>query len=296
MAIASTGPSEGREGYVLIMTLVLIAVAALSVAGLARRSLLLATESIEAQQALQRRWGASSCRRLLLERAAEIFATLEAPHATGKLLWPAPSRVATQVTLAGSTYRLWLADEDAKLNLNQLRARLPQQEQELLTQLVATAVPLQLRPETSNPARLQKRWFSSWGQVVDLRHAWNLGDLEPVIATTTSLTCWGSRQLNLRRVSDDLLRLVASQAVTPEVGRKLLTARREATRLAWAELVKPLALNRKDEQALKLWFSDQSTCYSLWLELEEGPRRWYYQWVLGDRGSSAQEPVVSFQW
>lgn len=298
MAITSVGRRhhKQRDGYVLIMTLVLIAVAALSVAGIARRSLLVATESIEAEHELQRHWGATSCRRLLLEKADEIFMKLEAPHEDGRLPWPAPSKISAQVELAGTTYRLWLSDEDAKLNLNKLRERFPKQSRDIISQVVDPLTPLQLSPDLSSQARQKKRWYSSWGQVVDLSRAWQAESLEPLMNTTTSITCWGNRKLNIHRVSDELLLLVASKVVTQGIGQKLLEARTKATSLEWKELVKPLALKRKDELALKAWFDEKSTCYSLWLELDDGHRQWYHQWVLGDQGGSSQESILSFHW
>lgn len=116
-----------RDGYVLIMVVVLIAIAAISLAGLARRSILIAGEAIEAQQELQRHWGATSCRQLLLDRAEEFFQQAEKPYLDGELPWPAPSQLAVEVPLGGMVYRLWLSDEDAKLNLNRIHAKLPQQ-------------------------------------------------------------------------------------------------------------------------------------------------------------------------
>lgn len=295
MAFTSAGRKR-REGYVLIMTLVLIAVAALSVAGVARRSLQVATESIAAERRLQRHWGATSCRQLLLDGADELFLKLQEPHEEGTLLWPSPSRISAQVELSGMTYRLWLSDEDAKLNLNQLRARFPKESRALLSEVVDTAVPLQLVPDLSPQARQKKRWYSSWGQVVDLNQVWQEKKLDPFLATTAFITCWGSRKLNIHRVSDKLLVLVASKAVTHSVAQKLLEARTKATRLEWDELLKPLALKRRDARKLKAWFGEKSTCFSLWLELDDGHRQWYHQWVLGDRGGSAQDPVVSFHW
>ncbi len=295
MAIASVG-RKPREGYVLIMTLVLIAVAALSVSGLARRSLQVATESIEAQRQLQRHWGATSCRRLLLTGAPEIFSKLQQPHSEGILPWPAPSQVTAQVELAGMTYRLWLSDEDAKLNLNQLKARLSNQSNEILNEVVEPLLPLQMSPDLGRQARQKRRWFSSWGQVVDLSQVWQTATLEPLLATTASITCWGSRKLNIYRVSDKLLVLVASKAVTHTVAQKLLEARTKATSLEWADLLKTLSLKSRDQRALKTWFTDESTCFCLWLELDDGRRQWYHQWVLGDRGGSAQDSVLSFHW
>jgi len=285
-----------RPGYVLIMTLVMITIAALSLAGLARKSLLLASESIAAERDLQRYWGANSCRRLLLDQAEAIFENLETPHTEGELPWPAPHRLSASVTLSDMTYRMWLFDEDAKLNLNTLTARLPQQRRVILAQLIGQQNPLQLSPDTSPVAKQQKRWFSSWGQVVDITPIGSEGAIDSLMELATELTCWGNGKLNIRRVSDQTLLLVASKLVNQQVAQKLLEARNEATDIDWKELLKSLALKRRDAQALRAWFTDRSTCYSLWLELDDGQRRWYHQWVQGDRASVTADSVLSFRW
>ena len=53
-----------RDGFVLVMTLVLIAMAAVRLASIAQHSLALSLASHEAAEQLQQRWGAASCQRV----------------------------------------------------------------------------------------------------------------------------------------------------------------------------------------------------------------------------------------
>ena len=80
-----------RSGYVLIMTLVMIVLVALSMIALTRFSLARAVNAVDAQAKLQRKWGSISCRKIFLVEASEIFAGLEAAHLDRKLPWPAPA-------------------------------------------------------------------------------------------------------------------------------------------------------------------------------------------------------------
>ena len=285
-----------RDGYVLIMTLVLITIAALSTAGVARRSLQLANEAIQAQARLQRHWGATSCRRLLLENAAETFITLEKEYEAGKRPWPAPYLLRGEVPLAGMNHRLWLSDEDAKLNLNRVTARLARDRRQLLHHLAGTEIPLELRPDLSPAAKRKKRWFSSWGQVVNLNEILDAGPIEPLLNATSNITCWGGEKLNIRRTSDEVLLAVSSKVVSQKVGQELLEARQQATIPELADLIKMLDLRRTHQVALRSWFTDRSTCFVLWLELDDGQRRWYHQWVLGDKATAEQDSVISFTW
>ena len=62
-----------RDGFVLLTTLVVIALAGFLLAGIARRSLLRAMETVSAQEDLQQRWALASLRRSLLPYAEEIL-------------------------------------------------------------------------------------------------------------------------------------------------------------------------------------------------------------------------------
>jgi hypothetical protein len=64
---------KDRNGYVLLMTIVLIAIAALILAGISRQSLLLALKALNAEEDLQRRWGAASCRQAVLMHVKDIL-------------------------------------------------------------------------------------------------------------------------------------------------------------------------------------------------------------------------------
>ena len=108
------GGRRRRSGYVLLLTLLILALAGTVTAGVCRASLARAARSVQAEQDLQRRWGAASCSRAYLPRAAEVIAAAEA--AQGR---PLPG-VRVRVVLNGQAFDLWFADETAKLGVNAL--------------------------------------------------------------------------------------------------------------------------------------------------------------------------------
>lgn len=287
---------RSRQGYVLIMTLVLIAIAALASAGLARRSLLSAQQAIEAQDDLQRHWGARSCQKLLLENAGAIFQQMEERDSTDQPRSPLPAVLSFTITLGGMEHHLWLSDENAKLNLNTVTSRIPAKRRQLLFELVEHSASLQLRPDRSPEAIRSKQWFSSWGQVTSLPAVWQAGSLEPLLQTTREITCWGNGKLNIRTASDDLLLQLVSQVLSRDAATELLDARSQNTDLELSELLTSLALRRSQQTTLRRWLTDESSCYSLWLQLEDRHRRWYYQWIAGDRSSVGANSTISFRW
>ena len=72
-----------RSGFVLVMTLVLIVIVAITTVSLARVSLQRAIMAVDAQAELDHEWAAKSCRLVLLDGADELF--------EGCLLYTSPS-------------------------------------------------------------------------------------------------------------------------------------------------------------------------------------------------------------
>lgn len=150
-------PDTRCGGYVLLMILLLLPVAAVAMAGVVRLSLHRAVEAQQAEQQLQVRWALRSAQQTLgpqMQQALE-----EADRAS-------PEPVAGwqgELVLAGRPMTIVLFDEQAKVNLNALvHRRGPDMAQEALRTLMrrhGTALPLALRPlarpspETSGPRR-----------------------------------------------------------------------------------------------------------------------------------------------
>lgn len=290
------GPRRRRSGYVLIMTLVLIAVSVLSLASLSRHSLQLASDAIHAQRDLQRYWGTRSCRAYLLENAEEIFYQLDAHHRDDELALPAPHDFSGEFELADMTFRFLLSDENAKLNINSVTLRIPAERDALVRQLSGQKVSMRLQPIMGEQADRTRRWFSSWGQCVEIPDISANEHMRSLWEATSQLTCWGNGKLNIRRVSDQTLFAVASEAATQRIARQLIEAREMTPDADWQYLLKSLGLKRRDRTALRGWFSDRSSCYCLWLELDDGQRRWYHQWVQGDLDATGETSTLSFCW
>src|SRR4051812_5359020 len=104
---------EQSRGYVLLLTLLMLAVAAAALAGACRTALRKAVLAARAQEDLQRRWGVVSCRAALLPKAERVLAS-------------SPDRTAAEarldVTLGGRPITLVFGDEQAKANVSLLYA------------------------------------------------------------------------------------------------------------------------------------------------------------------------------
>src|SRR5690349_6208254 len=106
------------------MTLVLIAITGLLLAGLARRSMQLALDAAEAQQELQRRWGGITCQRYAFKHADRLLSEPAVAIDDQNALPPTRLKYASfQLELGGVRFDLLLADENAKANLNTIYER-----------------------------------------------------------------------------------------------------------------------------------------------------------------------------
>ncbi len=69
--------------------------------------------------------------------------------------------------------------------------------------------------------------------MVDVSHIGSDGGIDSLMELATELTCWGSGRINIRRVSDQTLLLVAGKLVNQQVAQRILEARAEATDIKW---------------------------------------------------------------
>lgn len=288
---------DDRSGYVLLMTLALLVVVVLSQAGLARHSLQLALEANQAQSDLQRRWGATSCRNLLLPQAESIFNACEDETAERRPRWPAPYQVHATAKLGEFDVQLTLADEDAKTNLNSIYAKKPADVSLALVDVAQSGLVPELRPDLSREAKLRRRSFGSWGNVFPV--ASTLSDPEGwdrLGQVAQELTCWGDGKPNIRRASDQTLKRAITTVSGGAVAQHVLEARRSVEDdLLLTDLLATLDLKRAEQIKIRSVLSDRSSCYSLSLALGDGRGRWYHLWIDGDRATGGAQ-FQSFSW
>lgn len=317
--------ARARRGYVLVVTLALLVLATSLLVGVGRAALRHAMKAHVAQEELQRRWGAASCRSAVLPHAEAILAAREwRRHA------PQP-RISAKVQLGGDTFELIIADEQAKANLNVLLAdATPAMLENRLRQAFSgtgAGAWVKLRPSIFQPPKQQgvastqsvvlptvpaPRWLSGPGQVFDNPSPERL--LTPAyggVAPGDLTTCWGGGALNLRRASEASLKLAGPALTTGQV-RKLLDARDAGFAAADAPALHPAPSSpnvpeNPMEQTLKtagIGLRERrglaplvaaSACHSLWVVCHTKRRAWYDFTVL-DSTDEQHPRTYSFSW
>lgn len=246
--------------------------------GMARQSLLLAMEAIDAQQALQRRWTIISAESVVLSQAPGLFdASQRTLVESGADIDSFPGSLSAGFMLGGELFELLLADEDAKLNLNTYYRRREKQRTAATIREIAgleSSLNVHLRPYRVSRNNPELPAFDSWGQVFSWDDSKVEGDAGQRLALATEqLTCWGSGRLNIRRATDESIEELCRLVVTGSAIQRLLEARRETPNLSLRAMLPQLELRVTELRALEQLLADESTCYSLWIQVGRAQRR-----------------------
>jgi len=291
-----------RRGFVLLLVLVMIALAALLTASVARRSLVLAVDGAKAQEDLQRRWGAISCRQAVLQRAEILFRKRELGQRPDR---PLPPQMTTSILLGNVRFDLLLCDEQAKLNLNTVFAKREARgvEQTLFeTSGSATyALVTELCPHPDAAPNLPyPPAFDSWGQVFSyqLSHDPSGEQSLPrgIAEATAAVTCWGDGRLSIRRADPTTLRMACELLVSAETARQVVETRAKNPDWNLENLLAGIDLRRKEQQDLSRWLTDRSTCHALWIIMGEGSRQWAQLDVSQSAGQGDRPQITTFYW
>lgn len=285
-----------RRGFVLVMSLAILSVAALSLVGIARRSLALASQVTITQETLQRRWGLITLERALLAQADALLESAAPAYEGEGVRWPMPARIEAEFVWGGLEFQVCLADEDAKGNLNALYRRGHQFAERAAAQALregmASGLSLALAP-TSPQSGARARPFPSWGQIYEFNGG---ASADPEVELERALrwvTCWGSGRLNLKRATNEVVALVLGAEFGEGVARSVLAARQRSD--CNLDVIQQVAeLNTRQQSRFRQLASDQSRSYSLWASVSNGKRRWTQLVVEEER--DAQQGRVRFVW
>ncbi len=260
-----------QKGFVLVLVLAMLAIAALLSAGLARKSLDQTVAASKRADELQRRWGEISLRHAVLNRAEILLRTSDLAGT------PNASSLQTTVKLRDRTFTLVLSDEQAKLNLNAAfrYGKEPAVRKALFDG--AALWPVRMRPDprasTNNP---YPPAFASWGQVYDFSVFSNTTEKNYGQLTQLGerITCWGNGQLNIYRVDADTIRTVCELVAPPQSVTALLELRQEHPEWDYEKTMKEVDVSDKDRRAFRRVLTDRSRCHALWTITDDTKRSW----------------------
>lgn len=266
---------KSRPGYVLLLVLFVLALAATAMTGVCRLSLEQAVHANRAEAELQRKWAVISCRSVLLPKAEAVLRREDQPS----------SEVRRDVRLGSLSFTLIFGDEQAKANVNFLydRSGLSEAERGIraIVGVAGGGMPVELHPGRSPSfatpdADSPPPAFETYGQVfgptqpqaLSARH----GNLPSVVS---GLTCWGDGSVNLRRASSEAVRAVLGHSLPAAQISRLLNFRAKNPDAKCSQILDLLELPEDRQDAIEDLLTDSSACHSLWIISDSGQRKWY---------------------
>ncbi len=282
-----------NSAYVLLMTLLLLVMAAVAMLGVSRLSLQRAVASLREEEELQRKWASLSCRRTLLPRAETILAAAEARSREPVI------QVTSTLTLVGQEVRLVFTDEQAKLNLNHIAT-------DESTQCVQSAVgrlahgpglEMRFRPLASS-AQLDVPSLSSWGQVFQNPSGGQLmGSPDGYPSPVGAITCWGDGRLNFQRTSGEALEERIRDSVGIAFVSQITGLRRETPGIGIDRVIDELELSSVQRSNLREALTSRSSCHGLWIattSVRTGATK--YELLVEDRSAQPVPRTYYFNW
>jgi len=320
-------PLHGRRGYILLLTLVLLAVVAAGLAAVARRSHHASIEATRFERQAQRKWLVASAEALVPEIDDLLLA-----HAEDALL--AAGVLAFDFDLGHHRLRLTLGDEQAKANLNTLWNR--QDRAVFRTTLQGLAAPhgwdQLLTPRSvgsfeAAAAGSSLEWpsFVSFEQLlgVDAVHRYFRGAVLPPTSAVPGgqetpclldeITLWGDGQLRWERAKHAATKAMLTPLLSPSQVSVLRLVSAEPPRIpanpAPPQSLKKLpggesggnmwgALNLTDHQREQLAArtTQESRCFSVRLQMDDGRRVHTALTIADSTNEDSATQLIRFTW
>jgi len=282
------GPRR-RRGYVLLLTLLAIALSSLVLIGFAELSLNHAIESNMVQDDLQRKWGAVSIQRVGFDEARNILQPFDTETET---TYPIANSFTT-IELGGKTFEALLADESSKADINLILDLRSEQETESIVEELSnnSRLEVDIRP-FENPRIAIEDDIECWAQVFR-----NRGEpVTPVetMASTRFLTCWSPR-LNYQTAPDDVLLQVVSVVAGPAAGNQMVSQREKSPELSPEEAIEQINLGSDSKAKLRQLLVKNSHSQSLWIRCIDAKSETYWLGVSESISGSIRR-YSAFRW
>ncbi len=264
------------EGYVLVTTLLIIAMAGILTVGLARHSMNLAVASMQEELELQDRWGMLSCQRFAFGASGRLMRKEQYDRQTGTIVVRHKDRTTCTVLLGDHEFRIRLDDESAKLDINHLFKNAKRKTTQSIIRKYCPDRSLAIKLSPLNRALRRKPTedsFEAWGQVFTPTSA-EVGFGAAIHGASDRLTCW-SRHLNFGNCSDEVLFESARVMVGSNIAKQLVGNRSQGISDV-KEAVEQTQATGDQQTELKRYLRDHSTAQSVWVQSTSGTQSRHY--------------------
>lgn len=286
-------------GFVLLMTLVLIALAGVALASVGRQSAQQALRAMDLEADLQRQWLIRSTEQVLLPQAETVLSQQKHP---GELDVQVRATAVVSFDVQDYAVEITFADEQAKLNPNALLERQSVQQLEPRIQQSLTDLPAVHRPKLAPVTEVERRlnrlpedWpgFAGFSQVLP-----QIGPQQLLPATGTGpahrITFWGDGRVNVLRAEAAVLAAVLHPEIAPDGLQRLLALRQGDPDASLDLLLDQLSLENETRARVEQRLTDTSATHSVWIRLRD-PQRTWDALIVRTGSQASQQPSVPDQ-
>lgn len=300
-----------QHGFALLLTLVLLMIAAVTLSQVARQSAGEALHALDASEDLQRRWAVTSCRATLLPRAAGVLASAAqgpvddkaGPLPVARRL-PPGTEFRVMCELAGVPCELVFTDEQAKYNPTAI-GFLEVDGKSLVNKRAMRTAISELSGAREDPERLgggsvllrpmldldeqedkdgtaassqdePPLLYDGYGQLFDGVGPQYLMGQSGQPGAAANVTCWGDGRLNLYRAPTSVIKKVLVPVLGAQGCAEFLVARNEMPGLTSEDWLSTLVQVSPDRRALaQSLLVERSQTQGLWVVAHGRTRSWH---------------------
>lgn len=251
--------SRRPEGFILIMTLFVLAIVGMLLIALANHSMVTATDALSLRDEVERKWSQASCQRFALKNIDQFLTVPATEDQPAQLL----RENGFAIQLQDSRFDIQIEDESAKLDVNFIFENLSEvRTASLIREMspIDSGLIVRLRPNQARDA--VNRRFEGWGQVFSYAPETLVWQSPALADATKSLTCWSPR-LNVKTASDKTLLESAKLLVRANIAREIVDARKENEAASVKDLIAATSATAEQQQALTQYLADRSWCQSV---------------------------------
>lgn len=255
-----------KRGFVLLMTLFILAIVGLLLITLANHSMVTATDALITRKETEQKWAQASCQRFVLDHVDDL---LTQRNSEGEKKPIKNSRFTIELNHA--RFDVFVEDESAKLGINRL---FEFTSREKTAQVIRSMLPgdsgliVDLRPNDDEIVDAIHNRFEGWGQVFSMP-ANELGFLHSDLAAAAEkLTCW-SEKVNINTADKKILIESIKPVAGAAIANQIASARKKDSKASLRQLIQSTGATEEKAREISRILSDRSWCQSITIRRQQ---------------------------
>ncbi len=285
--------NRNRRGYVLLMTLLTIAISSLLLVMFAQFSLNHAIETNMIENEMQRKWGVASIQRVAIDQSSTLL-NERIIDQEAEVWRTRPLRESrARFELGGKQFDVVVGDESAKADVNRLiQAGIPDKKiSDVIQKISGSKLTVNLN-EFKKPRTAKEQPIDSINQIFTAANR-EMTAAE-VFEASRNITCWSNR-LNYRTATEETLNEFISALAGQTAGVQITSERNRNPEKSLKEVLQSIQATPETVRTLTRVLSETSVSQSVWIHVRDRKSESYALLVRKNVAGSVQR-YCAFSW